>query len=351
MTKDHLSGRERWQAVLEGETPDRVPMDIWATREACDRLLAYLECDFDTMLRRLHIDQPVMLEARYAGPELTPGTDMWGLRRSETAYGTGAYDEVVNHPLAKFDSPEAICANYTWPTADWWDFGDLPKIAAENEGRVIRGGFSEPFLLYKDLRGDEQAYLDLIMYPDIVKYCVGKIVEYDYEMTRRTFESAPGTVLVTFIAEDLGGQDALMYSPEHICTYLLPHMKRMIELTRQNGSYAFFHTDGAVRDILPTLIDAGVQALNPIQWRCTGMDREGLKRDFGDKLVFHGGVDNQITLPFGSVDDVRQEVADNLEILGAGGGYILAPCHNIQSITPPENIVAMYDAGYEYGRR
>jgi len=80
------------------------------------------------------------------------------------------------------------------------------------------------------------------------------------------------------------------------------------------------------------------------------MDREGLKRDFGDRLVFHGGVDNQQTLPFGTPGDVRQEVIDNLRILGAGGGYILAPCHNIQPITPTENILALYETAAREGR-
>ena len=79
------------------------------------------------------------------------------------------------------------------------------------------------------------------------------------------------------------------------------------------------------------------------------MDRKSLKRDFGNQLVFHGAMDNQETLPFGTVEDVRQEVLDNLRILGEGGGYILAPCHNIQSVGPPENIVAMYNTGYENG--
>jgi uroporphyrinogen decarboxylase len=75
------------------------------------------------------------------------------------------------------------------------------------------------------------------------------------------------------------------------------------------------------------------------------------KRDFGDRLIFHGGGDNQYTLPFGSREEDRQEVQDTYRILGAGGGYILAPCHNIQSITPPENIVALYEAGFEFGWR
>jgi len=151
------------------------------------------------------------------------------------------------------------------------------------------------------------------------------------------------------VAEDLGGQEGLMYSPGQIREFLLPRMKRMMDLTREHGSFVFHHSDGAIREILPDLIEAGIQVLNPVQWRCRGMDREGLKRDFGDRLVFHGAVDNQQTLPFGTVEDVRQEVLDNLRILGEGGGYILAPCHNIQAVGPPENVVAMYETGYEYG--
>jgi uroporphyrinogen decarboxylase len=79
------------------------------------------------------------------------------------------------------------------------------------------------------------------------------------------------------------------------------------------------------------------------------MERETLKAQYGDRLIFHGGMDNQYTLPFGTVDEVRQEVRDNLRILGEGGGYILAPCHNIQPITPVENILALYEEGYVSG--
>jgi len=123
-------------------------------------------------------------------------------------------------------------------------------------------------------------------------------------------------------------------------------MKRMMDLTRQHGSYVMTHSDGAIRGIVPDLIEMGMQVLDPVQWRCRGMERHGLKRDFGAAVVFHGAMDNQRTLPFGTVQDVRREVIDNIRILGDGGGYILAPCHNIQPITPPENIVAMYETGY-----
>jgi uroporphyrinogen decarboxylase len=140
-----------------------------------------------------------------------------------------------------------------------------------------------------------------------------------------------------------------MISVRHIREFLMPGMKRIIDLGHDAGAFVFHHNDGCCRPILPDMIAAGIDLLNPIQWRCPGMEREGLKRDFGDKLVFHGAVDNQYTLPFGTTGEVRQEVVDNLRIMGEGGGYILAPCHNVQPLTPPGNVVAMYETGYENG--
>lgn len=351
MPVETMSPRERWLAVLNREKPDRVPMDIWITPEAAENLLRYMQCDQETALARLHIDMPIYVSSRYAGPPPKDGADIWGIAYRQVDYGTGRYQEATSAPLAKYESVAEIEAEYLWPCADWWDYSHIAEQVKGREYRIIRGGGSEPFLLYKSLRGDSQAFIDLIEHPDIVEYCLGKLFDLAYQDTLRVFESVPGQVSITYVAEDLGGQDGLLYSPEHIRQFLFPGMKRMMELTRQHGSYVFTHSDGSFRDVIPDLIAMGVQVLNPIQWRCRNMEREGLKCDFGERLVFHGGVDNQHTLPFGTVEDVRREVLDNYRILGAGGGYILAPCHNIQSITPPENIIAMYESGYEYGWR
>ncbi|HLO21400.1 MAG TPA: uroporphyrinogen decarboxylase family protein, partial [Sphingomicrobium sp.] len=140
-----------------------------------------------------------------------------------------------------------------------------------------------------------------------------------------------------------------MYSPDHIREFFLPRMKKMMRLVHAGGAFVMTHSDGAVRKVIPELIEIGMDVLNPVQWRCRGMEREGLKRDFGDRLVFHGAMDNQQTMPFGAPEDVRQEVVDNFNILGAGGGYNLAPCHNLQPITPLENILALYETGYAEG--
>jgi uroporphyrinogen decarboxylase len=349
MKTETMTPRERWLAVFKRQTPDRVPMDYWATPEATNKLLEHLGCDYDTMLQRLHIDTPLNVGGRYVGPAPKEGEDIWGLRRTKISYGTGTYDETLNAPLAQYSSVAEIEANYQWPSPDWWDYAHLPAQIKGQEHRAIRGGGSEPFLHYCSLRGIEQAFMDLACEPAIVDYVLDKLFGLAYENTRRIFETIPGQVMFSYIAEDLGSQHGLLMSHDHMKRYLFPRMKRMIDLVHQNGAYVFHHDDGAIRDIIPDLIELGIDILNPIQWKLPGMDREGLKRDFGAKLIFHSAVDNQYTLPFGSVAEVRQEVEENLRILGAGGGYILGPCHNIQAVSPPENIFALYEAGYELG--
>ncbi|HEO71560.1 MAG TPA: uroporphyrinogen-III decarboxylase-like protein, partial [Candidatus Hydrogenedentes bacterium] len=343
MPTETMTGRERWLAVLQRETPDRVPMDIWATPEAQQKLTGHMGCDWETALERLHIDTPLGVGGRYVGPPPVEGEDIWGIRYRSVDYGSGTYDEAVSAPLAAYQSVDEIDAHYAWPSPDQWAYEHLPGQVAGQEHRIVRGGGSEPFLLYKKLRGEAQAFLDLLANPDIVHYCLDRLFELAYQDTLRIFETIPGVVKITYVAEDIGAQDGLLYAPEHIRTFLFPRMKRMMDLTREHGSFVFTHSDGSFREVIPDLIAMGTQVLNPIQWRCANMEREGLKRDFGDSLIFHGGVDNQYTLAFGSVDEVRQEVLDNYRILGDGGGYILAPCHNIQAVSPPENVIAMYE--------
>jgi uroporphyrinogen decarboxylase len=346
MPEETMTPLERWLAVLKRQTPDRVPMDYWATPEVTERLMEHLGSN---MLDKLHIDYPITVGPRYVGPPLPLHTDVFGVGYAGVNYGTGVYDEVVTYPLAIFKTVEEIEANYTWPDPDWWDYAGIPEQIKGREDHPIRGGGSEPFLKYKDLRGGEQAMMDLVENPEIVEYCLGKLFDLAYIETLRIFETIPGKVVISYVAEDMGSQTDLMFSPRHIRRFMLPGMKRMIDLIHQAGAFVFHHNDGNITRILPDMIELGIDVLNPIQWRAGGMDRESLKKQYGDKLVFHGAVDNQYTLPFGTVAEVRQEVADNLRILGDGGGYILAPCHNIQPVTPLENILAMYAAGYEMG--
>ncbi len=348
--RESMTPRERWLAVLQGDLPDRIPMDYWATEEVSVKLVAHLGVpDLDAALDQLHVDRPRTVAGHYIGPTCPADTDVFGIRRRSVSYGAGTYDEVMTHPLAEFKTVEEIEANYCWPDPDWWDYSKVAEQLVGWEDYPIRGGGSEPFLLYKALRGDEQAFMDLALNPAIAHYCLDKLFELAYQNTLRIYEAIPSRVDITYVAEDMGSQEGLLFSPKQIKTFLIPRMKRIIDLAHSAGAYVFHHSDGAVRKILPTMIETGIDVLNPIQWKCVGMEREGLKRDFGQDLVFHGGVDNQYTLAFGSVDEVRQEVRDDIRILGAGGGYILAPCHNIQAVSPAENIVAMYETGYQEG--
>jgi uroporphyrinogen decarboxylase len=350
MPQDRMTPRERWVTVINRKVPDRIPLDYGATAEATQKVMKYLGVDsFDDLMARLHVEPKAWVGGRYTGPATPEGVDIFGCRYANVDYGTGVYAECVHYPLANYTSVEEIEANYSWPNPDWWDYTHLPEEVKGKEHLPILGGGSEPFLIYKNLRGMEQAYMDLVLNPEIVHYCLDRLFHLAYENTRRIYETIPGKVLISYVAEDLGSQESLIISLAQIHEFLLPRMKRIMDLVHDGGGYVFHHNDGAIRPLIPDMITAGMDVLNPVQWRCRGMDREGLKRDFGSRIAFHAGVDNQYTLAFGTVDEVRREVVENIRILGAGGGYILAPCHNIQAVSPPENIVAMYDTAWENG--
>jgi uroporphyrinogen decarboxylase len=367
-----MTPRERWQAALEHREADRVPTDYWATPEFSAKLIrrlglsdkpeAELVADLKlplsvnntkpsegfAALRRalaaLEVDFVVKLAPRFAGPSLEPGCDEFGCRHREVNYGAGSYDETVSHPLAGFDSVEAIERSYVWPEPEWWDYSTIAEQARDWAHHPIQAGGSEPFMVYKDLRGEEQAYIDLKRNPGIVHHCMARLFELAWQKTRRMLEQLPpGLLLFCYVAEDMGFQSGLMISPADIREFLLPGMKRMVELARRHNALVFHHNDGAIAGILPDLVSLGIDVLNPVQWRASGMDREQLKAAYGDRLVFHGAMDNQKTLPFGTVEDVRKEVRDNIRLLGAAGGYVLAPCHNIQPITSVDNVIAMYE--------
>jgi uroporphyrinogen decarboxylase len=350
MPKEWMTPKERWLAVLNREKPDRIPMDYWATPETTEMLLKHLGCaSIWEMCRRLHVDMAVQVKPEYVGPGFAEDSDAFGCRYREVSYGTGNYEECIFHPLAEYESVEDVKKNYTWPNPDWWDYGSICAQIEKNDEFPVLAGHYEPFLKYKDLRGQERAFMDLVENPELVHFCLDKLFDIGFEEIRRMYEKIPGKVTFTYVAEDMGGQEDLMFSPTHIRQFLLPKMKRVIDFIHDQGAYAFHHNDGSIRRIIPDMVSAGIDILNPIQWRSKNMDREGIKKDFGDDVILHGAMDNQQTLPFGSVNDVEAEVLENLQILGANGGYILAPCHNIQPITPVENILAMYETGYAYG--
>ena len=167
---------------------------------------------------------------------------------------------------------------------------------------------------------------------------------------RKLLQTCPGADLVE-VTDDYGSQHGPIMSLEVFRTFYLPHLRRFCSLAKEFGCKVFHHDDGAMSEFIPDLLEAGIDVLNPIQWPCPGMEQERIKTAYGRRLCFHGGIDNQHVMPFGSEQDVRREVRHNIDALAADRtGYILAPCHNLQAITPVANIIAMYDEARRYGR-
>lgn len=347
-----MTPKERWQATMRRQLVDRVPTDYWGTGEMTAKLREALHCTGDRELwERLGIDKSIHVGPFVRDPYAAErqGADIWGVKHRTVVYagGAGAYAEVAYSPLQKMETVREI-EEYPWPEPDWWDHSTLLEQCQRWQDYPLIGGSYEPFLLYINMRGREQALEDLILHPEIVEAALERIFYIHYEVIKKTLEIASPYIDFIYVAEDLGTQNSLLMRPEHFRRFLKPRMAKMIELAHSYGVWAFHHNDGACWPLLPDLVEIGIDLLNPIQWRCGNLDRQWLKREYGKHLVFHGAMDNQYTLPFGTVEEVRQEVRENLRILGEGGGYILAPCHNIQPITPVENVIAMYEEAHSW---
>ncbi len=346
--------RDRWLALLAGNSPGQVLCDYWSTAEVTDRLRKELACASDRALfERLGIDKLVLLGPTHAlATEDTWHTpslwSIWHVEVTNISYGDGlgTYEEAATNPMAKAETAADV-ERFDWPDPALFDIDGMRAKCAEWQGYPILGGCYEPFYLYCRLRGMEQALTDLALNPEVAEAALERIYYFHESVIRRTLEAAQGLIDVIYVAEDLGTQATLLMSPASFRRFLKPWMRKMIDLAHSYGAKVMHHDDGAIRPLLPDLIELGIDILNPIQWRCKGMGREELARDFGKSLIFHGGVDNQQTLPFGTPDDVRREVADNIRIFRQGKGYVVAPCHNLQPNTPTANILALYEAVHE----
>jgi uroporphyrinogen decarboxylase len=351
-----MSSRERVLAAINHERCDRVPTDIWMTDEVRQKLVDRFG-SVEGAEEALHIDGMPGVAPEYIGPkvpDLGPeeSTNFWGMRFRKVRYATGVYAEQYHHPLADARTSKDLEA-YPWPSADWFDYSTLKAQAGKLRNfKIVAAGYMAPFYYHNLLRGLERSLIDPHDDPGLTHEIVGRISAFFYEHHLRIFESADGTVDVSQVTDDYGSQTGPLISMETFRTFYQPHMQRFIDLCRLFGVKVFHHDDGAVRPFLAEFCRMGIDILNPVQHTCPGMEMEGLKRDFGGRLCFHGAIDNQKVLPFGSAEEVRAEVRHAIDALASDGtGYILAPCHNLQAVTPIENIIAMYEEAHRYGVR
>ena len=271
--------------------------------------------------------------------------DIWGVGRKAVSYGDGSYDEISHYPLGGISE---ICEldQYVWPSADWTNVDDMKSLirhADQGRHRAIILGNGNIFESAWYMRGFEQMFIDLIDQPELAWEIMSRVTDYFVAYFTKVLQAADGMIDIVFTADDLGGQQGLLMSLDMWERMIKPHHVRMNRVLHEFGVKIMYHTDGAIMQAVPGLIDMGIDILEALQFDAAGMDPVLLKDTYGDRLCFHGGVSVQKTLPFGTVVDVREEVNDRIRVLGRNGGYILAPSHAIQAGTPPENAIALFE--------
>jgi uroporphyrinogen decarboxylase len=341
------------KTVLEGKVPDRVPTRLRTTPEALTALEKHLGLQGDALLDRLGVDLLRVSfvykgpKELYGGPLLGgAGRDIFGIEWKPVKNEYCTYMEAQNAPLANAASVKDI-ERYAWPKPEWFDPAglaeEIDKAGAKGKRAVML--FAGDWEYYYFMRGLEQFMLDMVEHPEIIDAIARHMVRFHGDRLRQALEAGVGkSIDMVGFSGDVGAQTGMMFSPDMWRRFWKQPLADLISICQAGHLPVFYHSCGSIVPIIPDLIEIGVNVLDPIQTRAQGMQPESLKARFGDKLVFHGGVDEQELLPKGSPADVAAEVRRLVKILGKGGGYILSSSHSLQADTPPENIVAMFDA-------
>ena len=352
-----MDSYERVMSAVNRQRPDRVPIDYVATPEFDAKLKEYLQIEDDEMLRRkLGVDFR-WVAGKYVGPSdmigsvgiNATGRDFLGIVWKPVKNEFGTYNEIAYHPLAQAKSVKDI-DEYPWPSVDWFDFSHLKEqIKRLNDEQryaivyFIGGTFETPWYM----RGMERFLMDLVECPEIAEAICRRVKDFYKERALRALEAGDGQIDIVFSGGDIGTQKGMMLSPGLWREHIKPFSKELIRPFKDMGLITMYHSCGSMVPVIEDLIEIGLDILDPIQPLAAGMDAESLKKQFGDRLVFRGGIDEQKLLPYGTVDDVRRETGRVIDVLGEEGGYILCAAHAIQPDTPEENVMAMYETGRE----
>jgi uroporphyrinogen decarboxylase len=270
-------------------------------------------------------------------------TDEWGVSWHsapyETPFGTGRYTEICGHPL---DQDDAI-DSYIPPDPTRPELYEDARQLLDNYGKeywICGVTVTTIFETAWALRGLDRLLMDFVLNPDLAERILD--IPYEYHLAAAKRLVSMGVDMI-WTGDDVGAQQAMIISPDMWRQFFKPRMARFFsELKAINPKLKIaYHSDGAIQPIIPDLIEIGLDVLNPIQPAC--MDPAALKVEYGDQLCFWGTIDEQHTLPFGSADDVRNEVRLRLGTAGSGGGLIIGPTHHVQLDTPMENFWAMVE--------
>jgi uroporphyrinogen decarboxylase len=381
-----MTGRERVLAALNHEEPDRVPLIIGPTNatgvkmksyralkrllgvEAPDRFLydwpelGTAQAD-EEVLERLGSDARGLLdlypawvrEKAAARAPHTPFIDDWGTGNLEIEPGRW-YPGI--HPMAGMSLLSDI-ESYPWPDMD--DPSRVAHVEAEAKALVSDGRYAVigcPWLLFpferaQAMQGMDEFLVNTLLEPDFARALLWKIEGLCKKLMGHFLDAAGDALDIVKIGDDLGAQENLLVSPTVYREMMKPvHADLIAFIKSKTKAKIFFHSDGDIFDLVPDLVEIGVDILNPIQSGAGRMsDLALLKRSYGDRLSFCGAIDTQRVLPYGTPAEVRAEVGRVIDLLGEGGGYIVSAVHTIMDEVPPENILAMCDAVREFGSR
>lgn len=377
--------RERVLAAINHEEPDRVPIDLGSTGassiviEAYERLAKHLGFEHETVLmsklnrlalpdesvlQRLGVDtRPIIAPGRRGGSgrwldELTY-IDHFGVTFKATTDADDKHFLYKDGPLHGGKLTEDRIDAMAWPDPD--DPGMVSGIK-EQVARCLAAGDYCLVLNVPDqvihrayaLRGMESFLKDLYKSPQAACHLMDRLADYNIRLSENMIrEAGAENIDVIFFGEDLGTQGGCMFDPDAIYGRLIkPRHERIIQTLKSlTGGKSLFHCCGSAYQFIDHLIDIGVDALNPVQVTARNMEPERLKREFGGRMAFWGGINSQDILPYQSADAVKLEAQRCIDIFGKQGGYVLAAVHNIQFEVPPENILAMFDAGLNHHYR
>lgn len=351
-----MTSRERVLTSLAHREPDRVPFMYRDIPEVRSRLLRELQLENDEALLELLGVDFRWVEPEYVGPELTSGDgkvrSIFGVEYLYRRGSGGGYWEPELFPLIEVEDPARL-EDHLWPKVAWFDFSTMKEQLDRYEGCAVMSAptiYCSPGVLtvVQDLFGMEKALIDMYANSELWHATAERIMEFNRAFLGAYFRAADGRMDFFRIGEDYGTQRGLLFGPEHYRELLKSHNVEMASLARMHGCHYYQHTCGSVRELIPDLIEAGVEVLDPVQVLADGMEPAALKRDFGDVLCFSGGVDEQELLPNGTPAEVKKGVFRLLDVMAPGGGFFLGPTHNFQEDIPTDNIVAMYEAGREY---
>ncbi len=345
-----MNSRERVLCAFAHQEPDRVPCWLGASpewKEIASRrlglaneeaLLAYLGDDFRRVFARYQGPDDAHPTRRLSCAEATYRTP-FGVERHGYGYGMP-----LTTPLEHVTAVEEV-EKYRWPDPEWMDVSHIRDEALSYGGRyAILGGDWSPFWHDAiDLLGFEGLIFKMHDNAAIADAVLARCAEYYLRVSRRIFEAAGKAIDVFFIGNDFGAQNGPMLSPGLFGRFILPHLKRFVDLGHSYGKLVLLHCDGSIRPLLPDLISIGLDGIQSVQPYCAGMEPGSLKRDFGDRLTFVGCIDTQALIE-GTAEQARELTRRTVRIMMPGGGFVASPSHDyLLPETPVDNVLVMYE--------